>query len=221
MRGFQRVAKRSPYLTTVTHWFVPATIFIFKLQISPDSYLLFILSSAVNSFIQHRIGTDLQNSASQRRLESRVLVVDAPSKTRAAVTISQKTATHWKPGPMPYYYSSNYPKYISYRDFCPLCNRTVTLYTWRCFYSHRHAHLNLCRKCGQNRDGGRCCCALGSERRRGTRVRFSSRERPRERVSGQRHRKRWHESWSWRDWLDWERHNVGKEWTRRGIRIVR
>jgi hypothetical protein len=48
--------------------------------------------------------------------------------------------------------------WIEWRDWCPICQRHVTFYTWRCLYTHRHAYH--CRRCG--RDAPLCVC----ERRR-------------------------------------------------------
>ncbi len=52
--------------------------------------------------------------------------------------------------------------WIEWRDWCPICQRYVTFYTWRCLYTHRHAYH--CRRCG--RDAPLCSC---DSRRRSSR----------------------------------------------------
>ncbi|KAL2130923.1 hypothetical protein VTI74DRAFT_5748 [Chaetomium olivicolor] len=52
-------------------------------------------------------------------------------------------------------------QWVYWRDWCPLCQRYVTFYTWRCRYSHRYAYL--CRLCGN--DVAECCCEQRRRRR--------------------------------------------------------
>lgn len=59
---------------------------------------------------------------------------------------------------------------VSWLDWCPVCQRYVTFYTWRCYYSHRSSFH--CRHCGE--DVSICVC---ERRRRRARRRRSGRFR--------------------------------------------